>query len=139
MNQCAALAKTWHALAATILAVAVLVPGSAVAEPREGKWKLRLDLYAWLPSVGGKTTFPDASGDSDVSVNADDLLKDINGVFMGGFEAQKGRWGAFTDLIYLDLSHDESSTRSVTFTTPGTYAYHCGIHPVMQGTVVVQP
>lgn len=32
-----------------------------------------------------------------------------------------------------------SATRSVTFTTPGTYAYHCGIHPVMQGTVVVQP
>jgi plastocyanin len=32
-----------------------------------------------------------------------------------------------------------SATRLVTFTTPGTYAFHCGIHPVMQGTVVVQP
>jgi plastocyanin len=32
-----------------------------------------------------------------------------------------------------------SATRSVTFTTPGTYTFHCGIHPVMRGTVVVQP
>jgi len=25
-----------------------------------------------------------------------------------------------------------------TFKTPGTYAYHCGIHPNMQGTIVVK-
>jgi len=31
------------------------------------------------------------------------------------------------------------ASRVVTFTTAGTYAYHCGIHPVMQGQVVVQP
>jgi opacity protein-like surface antigen len=115
MNRHAAFAKPSHALAAAILAVAVLVPSSAVAEPRDDKWKFRFDLYAWLPSVGGKTTFPDASGGSDVSVNADDLLKAINGVFMGGFEAKTGRWGALTDLMYLDLNNDKSSTRSVSF------------------------
>lgn len=38
-----------------------------------------------------------------------------------------------------DVDNFASATRSVTFTTPGTYAYHCGIHPVMQGTVIVQP
>lgn len=27
---------------------------------------------------------------------------------------------------------------SYTFNTPGTYTYHCGIHPSMKGTVVVQ-
>ena len=25
-----------------------------------------------------------------------------------------------------------------TFSTPGTYSYHCGIHPNMQGTIIVQ-
>ena len=115
MNRYVFLARTWRALTAAILAVAVLVPSSAVAEPRDDKWNFRLDLYAWLPSVGGTTTFPNASGGSDVSVDADDLLEDLNGVFMGGFAAQKGRWGAFTDLMYVDLSNGESSTRSVNF------------------------
>jgi plastocyanin len=30
-------------------------------------------------------------------------------------------------------------TFSITFRSPGTYAYRCSIHPNMQGTVVVQP
>jgi plastocyanin len=30
------------------------------------------------------------------------------------------------------------ATFSFTFTTPGTYTYHCAIHPYMHGTVVVQ-
>ena len=30
------------------------------------------------------------------------------------------------------------ATFSFTFDTPGTYAYHCGIHPSMTGEVVVQ-
>ena len=29
-------------------------------------------------------------------------------------------------------------TYSHTFTTPGTYAYHCGLHPSMRGTVTVE-
>ena len=30
------------------------------------------------------------------------------------------------------------ATFSFTFDTPGTYAYHCGIHPSMTGEVIVQ-
>jgi plastocyanin len=32
-----------------------------------------------------------------------------------------------------------STSKSVTFATAGTFPYHCGIHPAMQGQVVVQP
>ena len=32
-----------------------------------------------------------------------------------------------------------ASSYSVTFPNPGTYAYHCAIHPGMIGTVVVIP
>jgi plastocyanin len=38
-----------------------------------------------------------------------------------------------------DVANFASATRAVTFATPGTFPYHCGIHPVMQGTVVVEP
>jgi plastocyanin len=33
----------------------------------------------------------------------------------------------------------QASSKSVTFATAGTYAYHCGIHPAMQGQIIVQP
>jgi plastocyanin len=31
----------------------------------------------------------------------------------------------------------KGETFAHTFSTPGTYAYHCGVHPSMKGTVVV--
>ena len=33
----------------------------------------------------------------------------------------------------------QGSTFSQTFTTAGTFAYHCSIHPTMKATVVVTP
>ena len=34
---------------------------------------------------------------------------------------------------------DGSAPYTRTFDTPGTFAYHCGIHAAMKGTVVVEP
>jgi plastocyanin len=38
-----------------------------------------------------------------------------------------------------NVSDFASASRSVVFMTAGSFAYHCGIHPAMQGQVVVQP
>jgi plastocyanin len=37
-------------------------------------------------------------------------------------------------------THDMApgTTHSVTLSTPGTYTYHCAVHPEMTGTIVVQ-
>ena len=36
-----------------------------------------------------------------------------------------------------DVSDFTNSSKAVTFATAGTYNFHCGIHPVMTGQVVV--
>jgi plastocyanin len=33
---------------------------------------------------------------------------------------------------------DTGDSYAVTFSTPGTYAYYCAIHPMMVGTIIVQ-
>jgi len=33
---------------------------------------------------------------------------------------------------------DTGETFQLNATTPGTYAYHCSIHPFMKGTIVVK-
>jgi hypothetical protein len=43
--------------------------------------------------------------------------------------ADDGSWGSST--------LGQGATYSQVFTSPGTYTYHCAIHPSMKGTVVV--
>ena len=45
---------------------------------------------------------------------ADKILDSLKFAFMGTLEAQKGRWGAFTDVMYLNVSGSKSGTRDLT-------------------------
>ena len=63
--------------------------------------------------IGGQTTFPaDTSGPS-VSVDLDNYFDNLKFAIMGSFEAKKGRWGGFTDLLYVDFGKNESGTRDL--------------------------
>ena len=42
------------------------------------------------------------------------------------------------DKVWDSGSLLPNATFSTTFSQPGTYAYHCTIHPFIRGTVVVQ-
>jgi plastocyanin len=42
-----------------------------------------------------------------------------------------------TDLTFRSDSLDQGSTFDFTFDTPGEFAYVCGIHPQMSGTITV--
>jgi plastocyanin len=41
--------------------------------------------------------------------------------------------------LFKSKALDTGDKFSFTFTTPGTYAYICSVHPYMTGTVVVEP
>jgi hypothetical protein len=42
------------------------------------------------------------------------ILESLQFAFMGSLDAHKGSWGAFTDVVYIDLGHSRSGTRSLT-------------------------
>lgn len=90
---------------------ALLLPALAWAAD---EWQFQGQLYFYLPALGGTTQFPPGTGGA-VEINVDDILGSLKLAFMGSFEARKGRWGAFTDVVYADLATTRTGTRDITF------------------------
>jgi len=99
---------------AALLVGATIAATPARAQIPEDKWTFQAIVYGYLPDLGGKTSFPERTGASSINVNIDQILSNLNFTIMGTLEARKGRWGLFTDLIYLDVSGDKSGTRNFT-------------------------
>jgi hypothetical protein len=98
------------ALAATVWAAALWLPAIAVAQTSDA-WQFDGTLYLYLPSVGGKTTFPE-NGNDNVTVDTSKILDNLQAAFMGSLGVRRGAWGAFTDIVYVDFSNSKSNTSS---------------------------
>lgn len=107
------------AVAVVATAAAVALPSAARAQsqatPDAGQWRYGLELYAYLPTIGGTVNFPVGTGSpGNINVDADTLIDNLQFTFMGMFEAHNGRWGIYTDLLYLDVDGTKSKTRDFT-------------------------
>jgi hypothetical protein len=109
MNTSAATA----ALASATLGLATLVPGRASAQETIEQWTFAATLYAWLPDIAGNTTFGPGGGTA-INIDAETILDHLEMAGQGSFSVQKGRWGAYTDLIYLAVGASKSQTRRLT-------------------------
>lgn len=127
-----------------IAALAVLllcIAGQAIAQD---PWRFAVMPYLWLPSMDGALRYgpPPAGGaGANVSVDADTLLGALDAALMVSGEARKGRWSIGADLIYLDLSADQSAVTSVDFNTASgpvnvaTTALDAGTETRVKGTI----
>lgn len=105
-------------LAASIFALALCVPLGAAAQSADDEWKFAITPYLWLPNINATLKYsvpPDTGGSPEVEVGPNDYLTNLNGVLMLAGEARKGRWSLFTDFVYLDISAEGSSVKSVDF------------------------
>jgi hypothetical protein len=98
------------AVAVTLTLGASAAMGASDGPPKD--WQFGVSLYGWFPSVSGDLKFSPPGGSDDITADASDILDALQFTFMGSFEARKGPWSGFTDLIYLDLSGD--GAKSVT-------------------------
>lgn len=89
-----------------------LMPVGAAAQSADA-WRFQALLYGYLPTISGTTTFPQSGLGSNVSVDADTILENLKGVFMGSFDASKGRWGVATDVMYMNVGNGKSQTRDI--------------------------
>ncbi len=98
---------TRRAAACALLAA---LPLSAAAQGTEA-WKWEAAVYAYLPSIGGTTSFPAGNG-SSIAVDSEDVIDALKFALMGQIEARKGRWGVWSDLLYANFGNSKQATRS---------------------------
>lgn len=109
------------------IALALAVPGAAMAQDDSNEWQYRLVPYLWLPTISGdlKYAIPPGSGTGDptISVGPSDWLELLNyGLLIGG-TAQKGRFSLYSDFLRLSLTSEEDDrvvSVDDTITVPGT-------------------
>jgi len=92
-------------------AAAQTTPAPAPAPWAPDAWHFGATLYLYGPKIDADFSLPRRSGDGNLIVKTNDFFDSINGAFMGAFEANNGRWGIFTDYLYVDVSGSKSGTR----------------------------
>ena len=111
-------ARRAHNVAVSLSALVLCSPLGAAAESADDDWKFSLTPYLWLPNINATLKYsvpPGTDGSPEVEVGPNDYLTNLNAVLMLAGEARKGSWSLFTDFVYLDISAEGSSVKSVDF------------------------
>jgi hypothetical protein len=101
--------RTIRAIRLTLLSVSMLASTPAFAQTAAGDVEFRATGYGYIPSLGGSMRFP-TGGAATIDIESGTLLDNTNLALMGAFEVQKGRWGAFTDLMYFNVETTKTNT-----------------------------
>jgi len=109
-----------NAITALCIGSAALVSASAAGQPattqsapatwEPAKWHVTATVYSWLPAIDAKVNFPGGLGSTDLHVPFHDILNHLKMTFMGAVGVHNGRWGMFTDALYLDVGGVKSQT-----------------------------
>jgi len=94
--------------AASALCLSAVLFSTATPADTGDDWHYGLSINGWLPDLSGTTTFPNGGG-GDFTVPIDTILDNLSFTFQGSFDARKGQWGLFSDVIYMDLSKKEKT------------------------------
>jgi hypothetical protein len=75
-------------------------------------WQFNASVYLFLPTLDTTTAFPADSGGTSINISSQQILENIQSLFMGTFEVRKADWGVFTDVVYIDIGASRTQTRS---------------------------
>jgi hypothetical protein len=109
-------AKPTHELK-TLLAAALAAPLVFMSFPSQAQgtenWRFQAAVNIYLPDISGTTAFPLTGASGDATLDASTILESLKMAFMGSFEASKGQWGLFTDVLYMDIGGSRSGFREM--------------------------
>jgi opacity protein-like surface antigen len=100
------------------LLAAFAVSALAATAANAQDWKYSLTPYVWLPNINGTLKYPvppGAGGSPSVESDPGSYLDNLRFAFMITGDMQRGRWSAFTDLIYLHFDSESGRVREIDF------------------------
>lgn len=106
MNLLIALTRmSWLLATTTLLMLCSL--NNAVAQT----WQNEVTIYGWYAGIGGAVKSP-GGAESDFTVEASDILDNLNMIFMGGYEGRCGKWSVLADAVYMDVGNTANTAFS---------------------------
>lgn len=72
---------------------------------RAADWQNEITIYGWFSDIS--STLYDGS---DYTYDVDDILDDLEMIFMGGYEGRFGKWSFIGDVVYMDVSNQADTT-----------------------------
>jgi len=74
-------------------------------------WEFDLSIYGWYAGIDSSIKLPNspATGQS-TTIDASDILANLEMIFMGGLDARYNRWSVITDVIYMDVGAEDNQT-----------------------------
>lgn len=105
--------KSWLGAAIVLL---FFCCANVVCAQEEDNWQNELTIYGWYSGIDGTVQFPGPLGvGSDFTVDASDIIENLNMIFMGGWQSKRNKWSFIADVIYMDVSDGINQT-----VTPGS-------------------
>jgi len=92
--------KTVPALLGLMLLTVFAPPIATAAD----EWKFAVTPYLWGAGINGTATV--GLHEADVEKSFSDILDDLDFAAMVNLQARKGRFGVYTDVVYLGQSVD---------------------------------
>ena len=99
----------WCALAPAATAAQAQTQDTAVE-----RWQFAVTAYGYLPQISGTAYFPVAATGANFSLSQSDLIDHLKMAFMGAFDAHRGPWGFFGDVLYLDIGRRNTDIHDFT-------------------------
>ena len=97
-----------------LLPLAMAAHAQSAADASGSDWRYSLSVYGYFPSLSGDSSTPTSPGGPTIDVSAGNIVDALKFTFMGSLGAHNGRYGFFTDVIYLDLGGSKQGYRDFT-------------------------
>lgn len=97
----------------TLASLIIILLLSCIATSAVGQdadtWQHELTIYGWYAGVDGEVQYPGGPGSgADISVEASDIIENLNMVLMGGWQSKYNRWSIIADVVFMDVGDDAS-------------------------------
>jgi hypothetical protein len=89
-------------------AIVILVVPQAAAQSGSGGWDFAIAPYLWAAGMDGTLSIGQLEQDVDVSFG--DIIDNLDFALMGHFDMRNERWLVSSDLVFVDLEHEEDLT-----------------------------